>query len=756
MTTRPSADDADIDLGGLIAAIWRRRLLVLASSVALGALAFGGASLVPPKYQSEAKILIETRSPDLARRTTEVQVAAQNPDEASVASQVELLRSADLVRQVARDFKLADRKEFDPSADPSIFTRLAVMLGLISNPLDVPPEDRVLKEFYRKLQVYQVEKSRVIAVEFSSEDPRLAADIPNAIIKVYLSLQSGAKLNTTSETARWLEPEIANLREKVREAEARVAEYRATSDLFKTGQQNTFSEQQLTDISQELARVRGERANAEARAAAVRKALDSGRGVDTLNEVVGSQMIQKLKETQSSIEGQIADLSTQLLDGHPRIKGLKSQLEGIRRQIQSETRKILQSLENEAAVARLREEQLEAQLEQLKADSATREEKQVGLNELEREAAAQRQLLETYLMRYRQAVSEQDMNATPADARIVSQATLPAEPYFPKVLPITIVATLAGFLLSSVYVMLAELFSGRAIRPLRHDDYDYDDREDPPVATVAVPVTPKAAQARVAEAFGEAPVPAEPRKTESAPQPKKESLLSLAEKVAAFEKEMQHAVVRDMSHEEAEETDADKDDTFSIASVARHLLDNDINVAIVVSLAGDNGSAVTVELARRVADAARRTILVDMTGSALPTRLMMDDPLLPGITNLLSGDAAFVDTIHPDQWSDAHILPHGTANARRAMRGADRLAMIVDALANAYDLVLVECGPADVAGVSRLARKGRADIVLSAADASEEEIEKVATSFLDAGYEDVILMIDHVDITPTGERRRAA
>ena len=125
-------------------------------------------------------------------------------------------------------------------------------------------------------------------------------------------------------------------------------------------------------------------------AEAVRQALASG-NVDTLNEVVGSQMIQRLKETQSSIEGQIADLSTKLLDGHPQMKGLRSQLTGIKQQIRTETRKILASLESDANVARLREKQLMQQLNSLKADTANTDEKQVGLNALEREATAQRQ-----------------------------------------------------------------------------------------------------------------------------------------------------------------------------------------------------------------------------------------------------------------------------------------------------------------------------------------------------------------------------
>lgn len=738
---RFSDQDADIDLGGLVGAIWRRRMLVLLSTVVLGGAAFGISTMVAPRYQAETRILIETRNPSLS--TQQNQQLAPEPilDEAGITSQVALLQSSDLIKQVAKTLKLGDRPEFDPSANPDILTRILVLTRLAKNPLDVPPEERVLKEFNRKLQVYQVEKSRVIAIQFSSKDPKLAAQVPTEMAKVYLSLQSGAKLDTTSETAKWLEPEIANLREKVRDAEAKVAEYRSSSDIYKTGEQNTFAETQLNDISQELARVRGERANAEARAESMRAAIKSGRNADTLTDIVSSPMIQRLKETQSGIEGQIADLSTMMLDGHPRLKGLRSQLEGIRRQIRTETQKILSSLENEAAVARNREKQLIQQLDTLKVDNAETEERQVGLKALEREATAQRQLLETYLARYREAVSKQDMNATPADGRIISNATMPSEPYFPKVLPITIVAALAGFILSSIFVMLAELFSGRAIRYTGPDIDDEPVQAARPRRMIDDPVASRAAAASPAETEDDFEDEiASPR----AERPKTASLLSFGADAPPVDRDEEH------------DADENLDEEFSVDAVARHLVDTDVNVAVAVSLSGDDGSASTVVLARAVAEMEKKVILVDMTGSALPTRLMAENIRQAGITDLLCGEAAFADTIHGDRLSDAHILPHGNANAKRAMRGADRLGMIVDALANAYDLVLVECGPANVEGVKRLARNGQAEIILSASNASREEIEAAAESFIEAGYEDVVLLFGSNNPTPPKSGRKAA
>lgn len=134
--------------------------------------------------------------------------------------------------------------EFDPEAHPSLISQLLVAVGVKKDPLQVLPEERVLKAFREKLQVYQVESSRVITVEFSSQDPKLAAAIPNEMMKAYIALQSGAKLDTSTEAARWLEPEIASLREKVRDADRKVADYRASSDLLSAGQGETLATRQ--------------------------------------------------------------------------------------------------------------------------------------------------------------------------------------------------------------------------------------------------------------------------------------------------------------------------------------------------------------------------------------------------------------------------------------------------------------------------------------------------------------------------------
>jgi exopolysaccharide transport family protein len=716
--------DVDIDLSRIIAAVWERKVRIVGATVIAAAVALVGTSLMKPSYMGETRLLIESRSPNLSGGEAAAQANDPLLDSLNVTSQAQLLQSSDLIKRVVRDLSLSKLEEFDPAAQALLPDPL-VIIGLKQDPMKLNAEDRVIEEFRDKLHVYPVENSRVIAIEFSSHDPKLAADIPNRMAEVYLEFQSGAKLDTHSETAKWLEPEIASLTQRVKDAEKKVADYRSSNGLFQTTETNSFSTQQLNDISAELARVRGERANAEARAENVRAALKAGRASDTLSDVVGSQVIQRLKEAEANLQAQISDTSTALLEGHPRLKGLRAQLTGIRQQIDSETRKILTSLENEAELSRIRERQLMSQLNGLKAESARAGEEEVGLRALEREAAAQRQLLETYLARYRQASSRLEGNSSPADARVVSRAVEPSEPYFPKIIPIVIVVSLVTFILGCLLVVITELFSGRALRPSAIRQADVEPKVEPQASAVhPTDIASKNAPVPVHDEVAAVPAPA----------------VAEAEPVAST-----------MNDEAISE-----DNSFTIDAVAHYLQRYAVPVAIAVSPSGDAGSTATVMLAREIAAQGRSVVLVDMTGSACPTRLMAENKKLPGITDLLCGETAFGDAIHPDRLSGAHVIPQGVSDPARAMRGADRLTMIIDALADAYDLVLIECGPAEVSGLSRLTRKDTAEVVLSVPGYKDEDVAALVVSYEEAGYPNLLVMSEPADKHLPRSGKRAA
>src|SRR5215510_11989246 len=188
------APTGEIDLGALGRALWRKKVLITGLTLLAAALAFAAVNLITPRYKSEARVLIETRENIFFRPDAEKAIdRGTTVDQEAVTSQVQLILSRDLARDVIKKLKLGERAEFDPVlAGPSLLRSMMNILslvGIIKDPMEMTPEERVLKSYYDRLSAFQVEKSRVIAIEFESQDPVLAAQVANAIAEGYLVLQ---------------------------------------------------------------------------------------------------------------------------------------------------------------------------------------------------------------------------------------------------------------------------------------------------------------------------------------------------------------------------------------------------------------------------------------------------------------------------------------------------------------------------------------------------------------------------------------
>lgn len=707
-------NDVDIDIGALFASLWRNRLRILLGSLLLTALAFLLLSLVSPKYRAETRILIETGESVFTRPAN--QQADDRPvlDQEGIKSQVELIGSSDLLKRVIVKLDLANNAELSAGAEPSALSRLFGAVGIGNNPDEETRDDYILQAVRDRLLVYSVQASRVIVIQFSSKDPALAASVANAIADEYVAAQQASKSQANTDATGWLQPEIADLSKRVKDAEAKVAAYRSSSDLL-IGQNNAvLATQQLSELSSELSRVRANRAASEASAESVRAALAKGAPVETLPAVMASPLIQRLRERQVQLNNDIADLSASLLSGHPRIRALRSQLADLNNQICLEARKVLGSLENEAETARLRESQLTSSLNQLKAQSSKAGEEEVELRALEREATAQRQLLESYLTRYREASSRTDRGYLPADARIFSRADRPIEPYFPKKIPMTIAAFVASLLLLSIITLLRALFSGQALRPAYTRPAPVEEAVRPvPVRAIPEPVLPVAEPAQPA---------IEPIVAET-PEP--------PEKATAVDEEKPSKEIRAPVLDTPVETPAIPADHSGIANVATRLMASGAARAVVVSPEGDEASALTILLVRELADRGVRVILVDMTGSGEIGRSMLDDKNLPGITNLLVSEKHFSDVIHPDHYSQAEIIPLGNHDPAKAMQSVGRLPMILNALQSAYDLVVVDAGPATVVELKHLLADGT-ELILGVVDPDDPDVAEIARAVFDA------------------------
>ena len=147
-----------------------------------------------PRYKSEARILIDGRENVFLRPNGERNEERTALDAEAVTSQVQLVLSRDLAREIIKKNKLAERPEFDPVLQGiSPLKSLLALFGIGRDPFSLTPEERVLDAYYERLTAYAVDKSRVIVIEFQSRDPELAARVANSIADGYLVLQQNAR-----------------------------------------------------------------------------------------------------------------------------------------------------------------------------------------------------------------------------------------------------------------------------------------------------------------------------------------------------------------------------------------------------------------------------------------------------------------------------------------------------------------------------------------------------------------------------------
>ncbi|UFI01171.1 exopolysaccharide transport family protein [Roseibium aggregatum] len=457
-----SEDDMALDLGGLLRTIGRSLGWLVPLTLFVTVVVFLGLQFVAPKYKGEARLIIESTDnlPGASRGQEEERALL---DSEGVVSQVQLLKSADLARRVANKLNLAAIPEFDANDDGSLVNLLLSLVGFGNETEGNSEEERVLKHYYENLEIYRLEGSRVIAVDYTAESPVLAAKVANTIVDEYLSVQSSAKRQTTEQASAALEPQIVELRREVQAARQAVSDFRARADLLIGADNIPLNQQQLAETSTAYSDAQSSKAEAQAKADLIRELLNSGGSLETASDVLNSALIQRLRERQVEIQSNIAELSITLLPNHPQLKALQSQLGDYDRQIRSEARKILQGLENDAKVQDQRAKALGARLEELKTAAAKSNADQARLAELEREANAKAAQLDQLLLSFQEADSRLRAQVLPADARIISRASVPVEPDSPKIIASTIIAALVAFILGCAFLLMREFLNGNAL-----------------------------------------------------------------------------------------------------------------------------------------------------------------------------------------------------------------------------------------------------------------------------------------------------
>jgi succinoglycan biosynthesis transport protein ExoP len=691
----PGAGGEEMNLAMVGRALWRNKRSIIGPTLIMAVAAFVAVNLLTPRYKSEARVLVEGRENIFLRPEAE-KSSLDRPavDAETVTSQVQLVLSRDLALEVIKDLDLASKPEFNAALKE--FSPLSVLrtIGILRDPMSMSLDERVLAAYNDRLQAYAIDKSRVIVIEFQSADPELAAKITNLIAEKYLVFQQMAKQDQARSASKWLSGELEKLRNKVTEAEGKVEDYRAKSNLFVGSGSTSLANQQLTELSSQVSAARAQKADAEARARLLRDALATGRSLESM-DIGNSELIRRLSEQRVALRGQLAEQSSTLMPQHPRIKEMKAQIADLDQQIRSEGERLARSLENEAKVAGARYDTLSAALDQLKKQSASTSGQDVQLRALEREAKAQRDLFESYLAKYREATARDSIAAAPADARVISRAVVSNIPYFPKKMPIVLIVAFASFCLSTAIVVISALLRADTYRPAAMPAA---------AAPVAAPRRSLFARTRSTDRLPAAA---------NLPVPPRTPPAVAAQPVSA-----------------------------SVAAVAAQLVqagEGGRRVAVIGSARNAGTTLTAIALARTLARSAR-VVLIDLSFVSPNIDVISNDPQAPGIADLVHGAASFGDIITRDGATRLHLVAAGQAgNDAAGLIQSQMLWAAIGALAQSYDYLVIDAGARSETAVAPIAMAAPF-AVLVGGDAPANSLNALAGQLRSAGFIEVAML----------------
>jgi succinoglycan biosynthesis transport protein ExoP len=686
-----ASESGDLDLQALGQALMRKRNWIIVPTVLALVASLAAVNMITPRYKSEARILIDGRENVFLRPNGERGEERSALDAEAVTSQVQLVQSRDLAREIIKRNKLAELPEFDPVLRGfSPLKSLLTLVGVGRDPFSLTPEERVLEAYYERFTAYAVDKSRVIVVEFQSRDPELAARVANSIAEGYLVLQQDARQDQAKDAVKFYTGRIDELRKEVSQAESRVEEFRSKSSLFVGTNNTTLSNQQMGELNTQLNNARALKSDAETKARLIKEMLDTGRPIEA-SEILNSERIRGLSERRATLRTQFAEQSSTLLGGHPRIKELKAQLADIDRQLREEAGTVSRSLENDARIAGGRVESAMASLEQSKRQASSNNGQDVQLRALERDAKAKRDQLESFLAKYRDASARENLDATPTDGRIISRASVSNTPAYPKKLPIVLIATLATLLLTSGAIATGELLRMTAPRVTGTVSPEVV-REIAPEIVLLAPSDPVRAPATAPE------LPAAPTvEADDIPEP-----LLIEPTVDAPRMD---SVV----------------ETGEIEQVADMLIDAGAaarKVTVLGTASSESIALTALTLARLMAQQAK-VVVVDLVASSPTIAAVSVDPVAPGLAELMQGEASFAQIITRDRLSRVHLVSAGRPGFDRAQLQSPRLALAIDALLRVYDHVLLDAGSASDLPAELLTSQAQAIVVPEASMAQD-------------------------------------
>jgi chain length determinant protein EpsF len=432
-----------MDIHQFLLALRARRKSFVFVMIATILTAVAVALIVPKKYVAQTTLLVDARD---EQAMSPVRAALGVRERAAyIATQIELIQSGRVATQVARDLKLAQSPELREA-----FEKDTGGVGPIDNWIGA--------QLLQKLKVNN-SASNLISVEYSSSQPKFAAEVANAFAKAYLAVSLQLRTEPSREAAAWFEGELKGLRARVTQAQNKLATYQKAKGIISADERLDIESMRLSELSTQLLGARNASYEAQARHKQAAELVASGGSPDALPEVMSSPAIMAVKLDLARAESLLQTSSSDLGPNHPVHQRYAAEVKSLREKLTGEMKKVVAGLDNVVQQTRRRERELQAALDDQHGRIMRTKDARVELAAMTRDVENAQRSYDAVLARY--MTTQIDSRAKQGDIAVLTPAIEPVTPAHPRPGLIGGLAVVLGLILAAMMVYALEMLDRR-------------------------------------------------------------------------------------------------------------------------------------------------------------------------------------------------------------------------------------------------------------------------------------------------------
>lgn len=473
-----SHDDADediIDLSHYFRVINQSKWRILSLALIVTFLVALIVLSLTPVYKATSSLLIESEETNIVSIEQVYGLDASKKE--YFETQYEILKSRYIAEKVVNKLALDSHpvfieklEESNTSAFDGIKSTVKSLLTFLPQkarePLSEDEQAQLRKEllitlFSENLTISPVPNTQVVKIAYTSESPRLAAEVANAVAEVYIESYLEAKFDMTSKATSWLNDSLAGLRNKLEVSEKKLAEFYQREQLVNLDGVVGLASEELQGLSEQLLQAENRLKQSEIIFEQVQNFNGDPTELASMPAVQNHPSIQNVKEAELKAQSNVSELSKVYGPKHLKMISAQAELTSVKQTLDNQVASLISGITSEYR-------QAQSQVNRLRVAVASAKDEYRKLTTLEskrrvlqREVDTNQQLYDSFFTRLQETSEVEGFES--ANARVLDRATLPVEPFKPKK-SLILIATLvmsAGF---GVFIALVLDFLNSSIR----------------------------------------------------------------------------------------------------------------------------------------------------------------------------------------------------------------------------------------------------------------------------------------------------